>query len=788
MSKLNKMLFREIKNGKGQFIAAAAVIFIGIVIFSASYMSYRNLTNTLHFYYEEYKFLDYYAEAQYISPAAVKEVQALDGVKKAMGRISVDVGADMGVDKRITVRLVSLPDNKPPAVNDIFFVSGRYFSGKLQNVCLVMQKFAEAYNMEEGDSIKAIINNQIHEFKVDGIVGSPEFIYAMKSASNFTVSNDEFGIVYIKESAAHSLLGYENGYNQLHVIFEEGTDTKAVIGKIENILKPYGFKNGIERKDQLSHTMINAEIKQQESMAYMFPVLFLTVAAMVIYFMQRRLISNQRTLIGVMKAFGYTNRRILWHYVQNSLLISVVGAIPGSILGIYLGTAMTSMYKDVFTIPVMQIRIYWDILFICISLSMGFCLVAGYSAAKRVLGIQPAQAMRAKVPKAGKRILMERIPLIWNRISFGWKMSIRNIFRSRQRSLFTLVGVVFTIMFFMVTLFFLDAFNHFLTKQFLELQRHDYKVVFSKPSSYQDALELTHVEGIKKVEPIIEMPVEIKNGWRKEGTTMIGVVDHNSFYQFIDEHGNGVETPEKGILMAHNLVSELGVRPGDTVKVKAYLGSMEEKEVKVAEAIKQYAGFNCYMNLKEMGQLLGEGKFATGALVKAERGADDDIIKALFEMPGVETVEGRLKGYQDFMQYMDLMYAFIGIMIVFGIIMGFAIIFNSTVINIMERRRELASLKVLGYTRREIENTVFRENMLLGILALVPGVIVGRAACEAFAKQMSVELFTLEVIIYPKTYMIIFVCVFAFIILAQWANKKNMSGLDMVEVLKNREG
>jgi putative ABC transport system permease protein len=524
------------------------------------------------------------------------------------------------------------------------------------------------------------------------------------------------------------------------------------------------------------------------SASYMFPALFLTVAAMIIYIMQRRLINNQRIFIGVMKAFGYSNLRILWHYVLYSLLISFVGAVPGVFLGLYAGKGMTMMYNEIFSIPVMHIKIYWDILLVGISLSVGFCLLAGYNAAKRVLKIQPAQAMRAEVPRAGRRILLERIQWLWSRISFGWKMSIRNIFRSRQRTIFTVLGIMFTIMFFMVSLFFLDCINFIFTQHFFEFQKQDYKVVFSKPASYYDALDIEKIKGIQKAEPFIEIPIEIQNGWRKQDTLVIGLVDNNSCYRLVDEKRNPVQVPEKGILVAHVIADKLSIKPGDRITIRAYLDGVKEKKVKVAGIVKQYAGFNCYMNLNELGAILGEGRFATGTFIKVEQGTDDAVTKELFKIPGVETVEGRLNAFKSFMQFMDLMYVFVGLMITFGTIMGFAIIFNTTIINIMERRRELASLKVLGYTHREIENTILRENMLLGFIALVPGVMLGRWMSELFVRQFSNELFALEVVIYPRTYIITFLSVFVFIILAQLANKKNISGLDMVEVLKNREG
>lgn len=302
--------------------------------------------------------------------------------------------------------------------------------------------------LHKSDTIKAIINLKTYAFKIDGIVDRPEFIYAVKSETAVTPSAESFGILYIKESTARSVLGLGDTYNQLHVLFTEGAVRKVLIDEIEDRMKPYGFINGVERKDQFSHTMVDNEIGELQQIAYIFPVLFLGVAATIIYMMQRRIISNQRTLIGVMKALGYTDLRILMHYVLYSLLIALAGSIPAIFFGLLLGVKFTELYNQIFSIPVMQIKIYWDILIIGIALSIGFCLAAGYSAAKRVLEINPAQAMRTEAPKAGRRILLEKMTFLWNRVQFGWKMSIRNIFRSRSRTLFTIVGIMATVMFF----------------------------------------------------------------------------------------------------------------------------------------------------------------------------------------------------------------------------------------------------------------------------------------------------------------------------------------------------
>lgn len=787
MKKLNKMIIREIFKSKGQFIAAAAVIFAGITMFSASYMSYQNLKNSVARYYEQYSFLDYYAELQSLSPAGVKEVKALDGVRDAIGRISTDVGADMGKNKRVTVRLISLPDYGQPAVNKLVFRSGGYFSDTDQNSCLVSRKFAEFYRLEKGSRLKAIINLKIHEFNVDGIVDSPEFIYAMKSSTEVSPSPEKFGIVYIKESAAKSILGSGGMYNQVHVIFEKDVDGKAIIDELEDILQPNGFIAGTERKDQQSNAMVDNEVSELEKMAILFPALFLTVAATIIYIMQRRIISNQRVLIGIMKAIGYTNARILWHYIFYSILIAFTGSIPAVFAGLMVGVKFTELYNQIFSIPVMEIKIYWNILVIGVFISIGFCLLAGYNSAKRVLGIHPAEAMRSEPPKSGKRILLENVGFVWNRLHFGWKMSIRNVFRSRTRTLFTIVGMMATIMFFMVSLFFMDSIKYILHQSFFVFQRQDYKVMFSRPISYRDAYELKSIDGIRKTEPISELPIEIEKDWRTEGSLAVGLTGENSFYRLIDGRNAPVKVQDSGMLIAHSLAEKLEIKPGDMVKVKLYLGKVLKKDVRVAGIVKQYAGFNCYLNIKELGELTEEGIFTTGALIDVKAGKEEEVMDKLYEMSGIETIEARVDGYKDFMQFMNLMYTFVGFMIFFGTIMGFAIVFNTTVINIMERRRELASLKVLGYTDREVESTILRENMMIGVISLLPGIIFGRFMCNFLAGMFSNELFALEVIISTKTYIITCLSVFIFAILAQSANKKNISGLDMVEVLKDRE-
>lgn len=788
MKKLNLMLIREIAKAKGQFIAAAAVIMAGIVMFAATYLSYRNLKNSLEFYYDQYRFLDYFAEAGYIPEYIIDRVKGLEGVRAAYGRISVDVGADVGEERRITLRVISLPEHGTTALNRITVTSGGYFNDQAENSCLINQKFAEYNQLAKGGTIKAIIDKRIYELKIDGVVRSPEFIYAMKSADSLFSAAENFGVIYIKESTAFQLFGFNHCYNQLHIRFTAKADRPKIINRIERMLVPYGFISGVERKDQLSNNMIQNELSELQNMAVMFPILFLSVAAMIIYNMLRRIINNQRTQIGVLKSFGYSNQRIVGHYLGYAALIGLTGALVGSLLGWYTSTVLTAMYTKMYNIPVLQSVIYGEVFLIGPGISMVVCLIAGFNSARKILKIEPAQAMRSEAPKAGRRIFLEGIGYIWDRLTFGWKMSLRNIFRSRQRALLTLLGMAFTMMFFIISLYFLDAVGYLLEQHFFVLQQQDYKVSFSDPASFYDALELNRIKGVNKSEPVLEIPAQLINGWMKEDTMVIGLTRRNTFYQLTDENKTTVPVPAKGILIAARLAEKLRVTKGETITLKTYQGRILEKDIKVAGVVKQYAGANCYMDLEEMGGLLEEGRFANGALLGIENGMDPIVRKEIFKIPGVETLESRVNSYHAFLQFMEFIYTFIILMLVFGSIMGFAIVFNTTVINITERRRELASLKVLGYTAGEIELTIFRENLCLGLLAIPPGFLLGRIMCGLLSKMFGGEMITLEVFIYPKTYLITAVSALVFIIVAQLANRKKITGLNMVEVLKNREG
>ncbi len=794
MKKINKMLFRELLKTKMQFLTAAAVIFLGIVIFSASIMSYLNLKASVDYSYENYKFLDYYAETNglVLTAQAVEQVKTLKGVRAAVGRISADASIAVDPDTRIQVKIISLPYTGRPEINDLCVLSGTYPDPAADNSCMLSSRFGNYYSLKAGSTLKVDINFKTYNYKVGGLVSGPEFLKLMKSYDYYAQSDGDFGLVFINEAQLNHILGGK-GYNQLHVLFDRNINAARVdqlVKKIEDIIKPYGIVTSCKRAQQLSNIMISDELDKLKLLVLMLPLVFLLVAALIIYIMQRRMISSQHVLIGTMKAMGYGDKKILRHYMILSLILSLTGAIPAIGAGQLLGMLMTKAYLQVYDIPELYIRIYPLTFLIAIILSIIFCTSAGYNAAKTVLKMEPARAIRPEAPEAACKIYRRRLFSRHKKLPSNWNICIRNILRNPGRSFLTTAGYAVTVIILIVMLFLPDTAGYFINLQYSQTQKQDYTVMFYKPLPLEDIHGFAKTEGIKKIEPIIQVPVEIGKGDDKIEARMTGIDRKATLYNLTDKAGEKIAVPEKGVLIATSLAKKLSVKPGDKLSVKYYLsyGQIKEKTLTISGIVSQAVGMDAYMNLDEIAEQAGIPRLANGMLITLSGGESGRAEKLLYGNSSVKTVESRMSALAALNALMYIMYAFVGFMVVFSIIMGFAIVFNSTIINITERRRELATLKAMGYTDSEIGRMVFRENIILGILAFLPGIPIGRIIAELYAPMLNSRMMVLEAVVYPRTYIFACICVFIYIILAQPAIQKSIKSIAIVEVLKDREG
>jgi putative ABC transport system permease protein len=420
LPKIDLMLIRMINHSKGQFIAVLTIITMGVAIFTSLNMASVNMNNTVDAYYKQNNFADLFIQTVAIPYQKVKQLEDINGVDQAMGRITLEVPMITdNQNERVNLRLITTTGDEDE-INRSTLLEGKLISDPGREALLIEQ-FAKARGIGTGDEINVQIRGKQYALEVVGIVANPEFIYIMENNQSILPAEKNFGICYVTEEFGQQASGLIGSYNELLIRYDVYADEELLIDDVENALDLYGVKQTIKREDQLSNAIINQELVQLNNMASTIPILFLVVAALILMMMLSRMVKKDRIKIGVLKSIGYRNGQVLFHYVKYSLSAGVIGGAVGAVLGMLLAGAITRLFLEYFHIPMLRVEFYYSYLIIAIILSAAFCILSGLIGARGALKITPADAMRSEAPKSGKRILLEKIPFFWKRLSFSIK-------------------------------------------------------------------------------------------------------------------------------------------------------------------------------------------------------------------------------------------------------------------------------------------------------------------------------------------------------------------------------
>jgi len=578
------------------------------------------------------------------------------------------------------------------------------------------------------------------------------------------------------------VFGFMGSYNEVLLTLNDKDSIDDIAEAVEKRLDKYGVKKITKLEDQLSNNVLVQKIEGIEKMSSALPVLFLVVAAIIISIMLSRIVNNDRMAIGVLKALGYSNIRILSHYTKYALAIGLTGSVFGITGGLVLSRPMSQLFVSFFNIPLSGIEIQYGYIISAILLTSLFCIGSGLFGARGILKIMPADSMRPEAPKAGKRILLERVTFLWRRLPFSWKMVIRNIMRNKRRFIFLVLGLALAYAINTVPLFMSDAMVTMFELQYGVYQTMDYTIDFAKPLNHEAINEISHLIDADKIEPRLEYPFELKNGWRKKSVGIIGVPKETAFYRFVDNKGNPVSLPEKGIFITEGLSKSLSVKKGDTIAIRSFLPDRDDVEVEVTGIVKQYLGSNAYMNINVMEELLLEDGMITGVSVASE----DNLKDKLKDIKNISTVRSSADIKKSFEEYLDTMIAAISAYMLFGGILGFALVYNATIIGISERTNEFAALRIMGFDKKDIYGMIGKENSVMTGIAILTGIPLGAAMITGMVESFSTDMITLPVIMTPSIFVRAAVASVIFVVIAQLATLKKIYNLNFIDALKSR--
>ncbi|MFO7898425.1 MAG: FtsX-like permease family protein [Planctomycetota bacterium] len=790
MKVLDRKLVRDLGGSWGQSLAVAAVILCGVASFVCVLSAHRSLRLTRDTYYERYRFADFWIRLEKAPRQAVDKVEAIPGVAAAQGRIVEDVNLDVAGDPEpATGRVISLPAERGAAINDIHLVSGRYFSPGVRNEVIVNDRFAKEHRLRPGDRIHATMNDRRQPLRIVGTALSPEYVYMIRSAREFLPNPRRFAILWLKADFAEMALGLQEACTEVVGFLDPAADEDAVLDRIEDRLKPYGALSAVHRDDQLSNRYLSDEIKGLGVSARVVPAIFLGIAAMILTVMLHRVVRRERTAIGVLKAYGYSNAAIGGHYLKFALLLSVAGGLLGFLAGQWLGHAMMTLYVEFFQFPILRHRFYPGILALSLAISAAAGLFGSLWAVHGVATTDPAQAMRPAVPRSGHRLWLERLGLLWRRITFIQKMILRDTFRYKLRSALTVFGVMCSAALLLLGFFTGDSMEHMIDYQFRTLQRQDVRVGLQSERGKGAWLEATRFPQVRRAEPVLEYPFTLTAGWRSEDTVITGVRPGDRLRGLVTTDGRRIDVGESGLVLSDRLARKLAVGPSDPVVIEPLLGKVGRRStVSVRDVARQYLGMGAYMNIETLSRVLDESFAVNSVLVRTEAGGEQALSRHLKDVPGVATVEVKAESRRRLEETLAESMAISNIFLsLFAGVIAFAIIYNTTSISLTERTRELASLRVLGFTLGEIRRIVFGQNVVLAAVGLALGLPVGVLLCRWLTTVYATDVYRLPFHITRDTFVTTALALALFVLVANLASWRRINRLDMVEVLKRRE-
>ncbi len=788
LSALDRKLVRDLWGIKGQAVAIALVVAAGISIFVSMFSTFDALDLTLRTYYDRYRFADVFASLKRAPNSVAGTIAEIPGVAQVDTRVVVDVTLDVpGLSEPAVGRLISVPAPERPVLCDIFLREGRYLEAGRPDEVLASEKFARSHGLGPGDSVVAIINGRRRALRIVGLALSPEYVYPIRPGE-LIPDEKRFGVFWMERRALSTAFSLDGAFNSVLLRLTRGASEAEVVARLDRLLESgYGGIGAMPRALQPSHWYLANELAQLEGFGAIIPVIFLGVAAFLLNVVLQRIVTVQRPQIAAIKALGYGNFEVAWHYVKWSLAIAVAGSVLGIGVGAWLGKAYTKLYTDFFDFPILLYSLQPRLLIGALAVGVASAVLAAVGAVGRAVKLPPAEAMRPELPARYRVSFAERIGLK-RFLPEPERMIVRTLERHPGRAVASVVGVGLAGSLLVVGSFATGSIDMLMDTQFDVAQRFDVMVSLVEPSSSSATEELRRLPGVIDAEPFRAVPVRIRSGARSRITAILGAPASPRLNRVVDASMRVITLPPDGLVLSEKLGRVLGVSRGDAVTVDILEGGRASRTLPVADLVDEYMGLNVYMNLAALHRLMEEGDTVSGAYLQVDAMQTDELYRRLKATPRVGSVLLKRAARESLQESMGaLMNQMLAIFVLFAAIIAFGVVYNNARISLSERSRELATLRVIGFSRGEISYILLGELALLTIVAIPAGLLIGLGMVESMRGAMDTELWRLPLVVRPGAYAFSALTVAAATAISAIAVRGRLDRLDLVEVLKTRE-
>ncbi len=792
MGILDRKLGRDLIKTWGMLLAVAAIIAVGIGCFIGMLSAARNLEIARTDYYSTCRLADFWIDLKKGPVQEVKRLAQVPGVSEIRDRIQFRVVLDLPDSiKPVGAMVVSLPDSPAPVINNIIIRKGTYFTHGRSNEVIVSEKFADARGIEPGDALVAVLNNQRKNLIVTGTAISAEFVY-LSSPGSMVDEPGTYGLIYVKRSFAEDTFGFSSACNSVVGLLapEARQDPGRTVAEVARRLEPFGVFISVPRAEQFSPMLLDGEMEQLKSMAVTLPAFFLIVAALVLNVLMTRLAEQQRTIIGTLKALGYGNRELMWHFLKFAAAAGAAGGLLGCLMGYWLGGAMTGMYRDVFTFPRLVNRFYPGLSLAGIVISVLFAMLGTIKGVRQIMRLEPAEAMRTAAPPTGGAVFLEHWQLFWSRLGAQWQMILRGILRNKGRTLVAVFAAALGSSIVILAFGFVDSMDRMVAMQFENSLRSDYHLTFNQEMDSACVDEIRRLPGVIHAEPVFNVPCTFRVGNHTKKGAIMGITQDSRLTIPLDDQGQAVAVPTSGLLMTDRLMEKLGIEPGDHVDVLPVKGERGARKIQVVQSVASMMGLAVYADYRWLNRAVDEQSTVSEVRILALHALGDkrQFMERIKTMPGLETVSDLGEQKQAMVKQLDgAMRSTAVVMIIFAAVIFFGTILNGTLIALSERQRETATFRTMGYHENEVGKLFLRENLITNVLGTFAGMPLGHAMLTGMMKGIATDAYAFPAALAPMSYVYTLILTVCFVLLSQIVVRRSLRAQNWVEAMSLKE-
>lgn len=787
VSPLDRKLLRDIGRMKGQSAAIAVVIALGVLMLVMMQGLVVTLETTRQAYYDRYRFADMFAPAVRAPMHVLEQIAAIEGVNAVEGRINQTAQINLpDIALPIQAQALSLPDHGQPRLNNVYLIDGHLPATDRDDQVLLLNGFAAARDLRPGDTLSTTILGARRSFVIAGIAEAPEFLYT--SPPGEMVPDDaRFAVIWLPQRTLSAISDLQGAFNEALLDLDPGADTRPIIQQVDHILSTYGGIGAYGNEDHMSNRFVSEEISGVRASSTGIPPIFLGVAAFLLYIVISRMVQAEREEIGLLKAFGYTSLEVATHYLKFVLLIAVAGAVLGSLLGISFGHAMAVYYQVYFKFPFLVFQVEPRSFIVGFIVSVLAASAGGLFVLRRIFNLTPAVAMRPPAP-ADYSKSWDISGSLRRFLDQPTRMVLRRLLRHPWRMGGAVIGIATGMALSASMISLMVAFDETLDVSFAVVDRSDMTVSFARPASGKAIFELGRIDGVLNVEPVRIVPAIFRNGVYEYRGSVDGLGSLPELHRVLDNNQQPIDIPPAGIILARSLADVLHISPGEVLSIEVRDGQQTMLDVPVTGIAQTLMGAPAFMDIDALNRALREPGRISAAYLRIDPAKRKHIYNQLRGIPGIGGVSVKQESREAFQKIMDtgsgaLRY----VMTLIAAIITFGIVYNSARIAYAERSRDLASLRVLGFSLNEAGFVLLGELAIVVLIALPLGALMGHGLNYLVAAAFSTDLYQIPVVFVPSGHGLAAAAVVVASVLSGWIVRRDLAKSDFVSALKTRE-